>query len=225
MPKFDKPKLNQPKVNKSKVNKSKLDDRPNQSKSFPSEAQLPAVVLDETIVAGRRPKPLNDFQRLLTEIPELRSGFDPEMFAHLQETIPFNIKQFESKIRQILGSKNIDTTLENFIKYLDYIKQNIQLPCCVTGVEEFEWEEEYTMGSGSKKEYAKLKKTQPSHTDTFKIHRLDDLFIEEDRIFVEVSRLSDRQKFILPLADFESVDVTSHNQQLLDDYYLWFCNF
>ena len=220
MPKFDKPKLN-----KSQLNKSQFDDRPNQNKSFPSEAQLPAVVLDETIVAGRRPKPLNDFQRLLMEIPELSSGFEPEMFAHLQETIPFNVKQFEIKIRQILGTKNINTTLENFIKYLDYIKRNIQLPCFVTGVEEFEWEEEYTMGSGSKKEYVKLKKTQPSHTDRFTIHRLDDLFIEEDRIFVEVTRISDRQKFTLPLADVESGDITSHNQQLLDEYYLWFCNY
>lgn len=225
MPKFDKPKLNKPQLNKSKVNNSQFDDRPNQSKSFPSEAELPAIVLDETIVAGRRQKPLNDFERLLMEVPELREGFDPEIFAHLQENIPFNAKQFESKIRQILGSKSIDTSLANFIKYLDYIKQNIQLPCCVTGVEEFEWEEEYTMGSGSKKEYAKLKKTQPSHTDTFTIHRLDDLFIEEDRIFVEVIRIRDRQKFILPLADFESVDVISQNQQLLDDYSLWFINY
>ena len=225
MPKFDKPKLNKSQFDKSKVNKSQFDDCSNPSKSSPSEAELPVIWLDETIVAGTRQKPINELERLLMEIPELRSGFDPEMFAHLQETIPFNVKQFEGKIRQILGSRNIDTNLENFIKYLGYIKQNIQLPCCVTGVEEFEWEEEYTMGSGSKKEYAKLKKTQPSHTDRFKIHRLDDLFIEEDRIFVEVSRLSDRQKFILPLADFESVDITSHNQQLLDDYYLWFCNY
>ena len=225
MPKFDKPKLNNPQLNKSKVNKSQFDDRPNQSKSFPSEAELPAIVLDETIVAGTRQKPINDLERLLMEVPELREGFDPEMFAHLQETIPFNVKQFEIKIRQILGSKNIDTSLANFIKYLGYIKQNIQLPCFVTGVEEFEWEEEYTMGSGSKKEYAKLKKTQPSHTDRFRINRLEDLFIEENHIFVEVQRISDRQKFILPLADLESVDVTSHNQQLLDDYYLWFFNY
>ncbi len=219
------PKFNKPKLNKSQLNKSQFDDRPNQSKSFPSEAELPAVVLDETIVAGRIPKQLNDLQRLLMDVPEFREGFHPEMFAHLQENIPFNVKQFEIKILQILGSKSIDTTLENFIKYLEYIKQNIQLPCCVTGVEEFEWEEEYTMGSGSKKEYTKLKKTQPSHTDRFKINRLEDLFVEEDRIFVEVQRLSDRQKFILPLADLESVDVISQNQQLLDDYYLWFFNY
>ncbi|EGK84170.1 hypothetical protein D0A34_18665 [Microcoleus vaginatus PCC 9802] len=219
------PKLNQPKVNKSKVNKSKVDDRPDQSQSLPSQSELPPVQLDETIVAGRRPKPLNDFQRLLAEVTELRSGFDPEMLAHIEKNIPFNIKQFETKISKILGSKNIDFNLKNLVKYLDYIKQNIQLPCHVTGIEEFEWEEEYTMGSGSKKEYARLKKTQPSYTDRFTINRLEDLVVQEEGIFVEVQRIGDRQKFMLPLSELESVDVISRNNQLLDDYAVWFINY
>ena len=95
------PKLNKPKVNNSKVNNSKLDDRPDQSKSLPSQSELPPIQLDETIVAGRRPKPLNDFQRLLAEVPELRAGFDRKMFAHLHENLPFSLKQFESKIKKI----------------------------------------------------------------------------------------------------------------------------
>ncbi|MEG4228532.1 calcium-binding protein [Microcoleus sp. N9_B2] len=222
MPKFNKPKLNQPKVNKSKVNKSQLDDRPDPSKSLPSQSELPPVQLDETIVAGRRPKPLNDFQSLLEELSELRSGFDPEMLAELDKNLPFKTKQFETKMSKVLGSKNIDCTLKNSIKYLEYIKQNIQLPCHVTGIEEFEWEEEYTMGSGSKKEYARLKKTQPSYTDNFTINRLQDFEIQEEGIFVEVQRVGDRQKFMLPLFELESVDVISRNNQLLDDYAVWF---
>ncbi|MEG3924870.1 calcium-binding protein [Microcoleus sp. D3_18a_C4] len=225
MPKFNKPKLNQPKVNKSKVNQSQLDDRPDQSQSLSSESELPPVQLDETIVAGRRPKPVNDFQRLLEELSELRAGFDPEMLAHLDKNIPFNTQQFETKISKILGSKNIDVSLKNSVKYLNYIKQNIQLPCHVTGIEEFEWEEEYTMGSGSKKEYARLKKTQPSYTDRFTINRLEDLVVQEEGIFVEVQRVGDRQKFMLPLSELESVDVTSRNNQLLDDYAVWFINY
>ncbi|MEG4231896.1 calcium-binding protein [Microcoleus sp. Pol11C3] len=225
MPKFNKPKLNQPKVNQSKVNKSQLDDRPDQSKSLPSPSELPPVQLDETIVAGRRPKPVNDFQSLLEELSELRAGFDPEMLAHLDKNIPFNTKQFETKISKILGSKNIDFSLKNSVKYLDYLKQNIQLPCHVTGIEEFEWEEEYTMGSGSKKEYARLKKTQPSYTDRFTINRLEDLVLQEEGIFVEVQRVSDRQKFMLPLSELESVDVISRNNQLLDDYAVWFIHY
>ena len=219
------PKFNQPKVNQPKVNKSKLDDRPDQSKSLLSQSELPPVQLDETIVAGRRPKPLNDIQRLLAEVPAFSSGFDAEMFAHLQENIPFNVKQFESKIQKVLGGKNIDVSLENSVKYLEYIKQNIQLPCHVTGIEEFEWEEEYTMGYGSKKEYARLKKTQPSYTDRFTINRLEDLVVQEEGIFVEVQRVGDCRTFTLPLSDLESVDASSPNNQLLDDYAVWFINY
>ncbi|MBD1828336.1 calcium-binding protein [Microcoleus vaginatus GB1-A2] len=219
------PKFNKPKVNNSKVNKSKLDDRPEQSKSLPSQSELPPVQLDETIVAGRRPKPLNDFQRLLAEVPELRAGFEREMFAHLHENLPFNVKQFESKIKKIVGAKDIDFSLENAIKYLDYIKQNIKLPCYVTAIEEFEWEEEYTMGSGSKKEYARLKKTQPSYTDRFTINRLQDFVVQEEGILVEVQRVGDAQKFMLPLSELESVDEISPNNQLLNDYAVWIANY
>jgi hypothetical protein len=225
MPKFNKPKVNQPKVNKSQVKNSQVDDRPNQTKSLLSESELPLVQLDETIVAGRRPKPLNDLQRLLAELPELRAGFEPEMLAHLQENSPFNDKQFERKIRKILGTQNIDFTLENSIKYLEYIKQNMQFPCQVTAIEEFEWEEEYTMGLGSKKEYARLKKTQPSYTDRFTINRVEDIVVSEDGIFSQVQRVGDRKKFILPLAELQSVDAISPNNLLLHDYSLWYINY
>lgn len=225
MPKFNKPKLNQPKVNKSKVNQSKFDDRPTSSKSLPSESELPPVQLDETIVAGRRPKPLNDLQRLLAEVTELKGGFNPEMFAHLVENNPFNDNQFESKIRKILGTKNINSNLKNSIKYLEYIKQNMQFPCHVTGREEFEWEEEYIMGLGSKKEYAKLKKIQPSYTDNFTINRVEDLVVHEDGIFAEVERVGDRKKFSLLLVELASVDAISPNNQLLHDYSVWYIHY
>ncbi|MCC3409340.1 MAG: hypothetical protein JGK17_28035 [Microcoleus sp. PH2017_10_PVI_O_A] len=219
------PKFNKPQLNKSKVNKSQVDDRPNQSKSLPSVSELPLVQLDETIVAGRRPKPLNDFQRLLAELPELGGTFNPEILAHLEENYPFNGSQFENKIRRILGNKKIHADLKNTIKYLDYLKQNFQVPCQVTGIEEFEWEEEYLMGLGTKKEYAMLKKTQPSYTDKFTINRLEDFSIQEDGIFVEVQRVGDRKKFILRLAELESVDDIPPNNHLLHDYSVWWINF
>jgi hypothetical protein len=214
-----------PKFNKPKLNKSKFDDRPNQSKPLPSESELPPVQLDETIVAGRRPKPLNDLQRLLAEVTELKEGFNPEMLAHLVENNPFNDNQFESKIRKILGTKNINSTIKNSIKYLEYIKQNMQFPCHVTGREEFEWEEEYIMGLGSKKEYARLKKTQPSYTDNFTIDRVEDLVVHEDDLFAQVQRVGDRKKFILLLVELESVDAISPNNQLLHDYSVWYLNY
>ncbi|MBE9165334.1 hypothetical protein [Tychonema sp. LEGE 06208] len=219
------PKFNKPQLNKSKVNKSKFDDRPNQTKPLLSESELPPVQLDETIVAGRRPKPFNDLQRLLAEIPELTGGFNPEVFAHLDENNPFNDKKFETQIKKILGTKNINSTRDNSIKYLEYIKQHIQYPCQVTGIEEFEWEEEYTMGLGSKKEYVRLKKTQPSYTDKFIIDRVEDFVVTEDGIFARVQRVGDRKRFILLLAELKAVDVISPNHQLLQDYAVWWINY
>ncbi|WP_373536523.1 hypothetical protein [Microcoleus sp.] len=219
------PKFNKPQLNKSKVNKSKFDDRPNQTKPLLSESELPPVQLDETIVAGRRPKPFNDLQRLLAEIPELTGGFNPEVFAHLDENNPFYDKKFETQIKKILGTKNINSTRDNSIKYLEYIKQHIQCPCQVTGIEEFEWEEEYTMGLGSKKEYARLKKTQPSYTDNFMIDRVEDFVVSEDGIFARVHRVGDRKRFILLLAELKAVDVISPNHQLLQNYAVWWINY
>ncbi|MEG4012811.1 MULTISPECIES: hypothetical protein [unclassified Microcoleus] len=219
------PKFNKPQLNKSKVNKSKFDDRPNQTKPLLSESELPPVQLDETIVAGRRPKPFNDLQRLLAEIPELTGGFNPEVFAQFAENNPFNDKKFETQIKKILRNKNINSTRDNSIKYLEYIKQHIQCPCQVTGIEEFEWEEEYTMGLGSKKEYARLKKTQPSYTDKFIIDRVEDFVVTEDGIFARVQRVGDRKRFILLLAELKAVDVISPNHQLLQDYAVWWINY
>ena len=214
-----------PKFNKPKVNKSQFDDRPNQTKSLVSESELPSVQLDETIVAGRRPKPQGDLQRLLAEVPELRGGVNLEMFPHIPETSLFNEKQFAQKTSKILGAQNINVSIENLVNYLEYLKKNLKIPCQVTAIEEFEWEEEYTMGSGSKKEYAKLKKTQPSYTDNFTINQLDDFVVREYGIFTKVQRVSDSQKFILPLAQLQCVDVISPNHRLLYDYSLWYISY
>jgi hypothetical protein len=61
MPKFDKPKLNKSKFDGSQSQ----DDRPEPSKSLPA-AKLAPIQLDETIVAGRRPKKLS--QQTLTSV-------------------------------------------------------------------------------------------------------------------------------------------------------------
>ena len=50
-----------------------------------------------------------------------------------------------------------------------HLKANLQLPCEVTGSEDFRWEEPYVIGGWSQAEYRKLKKTQPSHTDRFEL--------------------------------------------------------
>ena len=238
MPKFDKPKVNKPKVTKSQVDKSKSGDRPNQSKPLLSESELPPVQLDETIVAGTGQKQLNDFQRMvLAEVSKMSSQFgsqfdnnnddddddDDELDSSLSRS--FDVYTFESKISQILGTEDIDVTLETIVKYFDYLKQNIQLPLQVTGLEDFPWEEYYVIGNGSPKEYARLKKTQPSYTDTFTINEWKNSLIQDNSISVNMCRVGDRKKFLLPLEDLKVVDETSANYQLLDDYIVWVVNY
>lgn len=213
MSKFDKPQIKKP----------KFDDRPNKSKSLLSEAELPPIQLDETIVAGRRPKPLNSLDHLLRAIPEFNS-MQLGMLTNKDRIISIDIKTFNQKIAKILHSKSIDVGIENLVRYLAYLKKNLQLPCHVTSREEFLWEEEYVTGSGNKKEYQKLKKTQPSFTDIFEVKQFHDSVDEDEGILVEVKRLSDKKEFVLPLVDLEASDKNSPNNEFLDDYLMWFIN-
>jgi len=131
----------------------------------------------------------------------------------------------EKRIISILGTKKLDVTRKTLSTYLKYLKNHVEIPCQLTGIEDFEWEEAYVFGFGSKREYEELKKTQPSYTDKFNlIDFIDDIDDEYDGIFVNVQRLSDKKQFILPLADLKSTDKKSKNYQLLDDYSVWFVN-
>ena len=131
----------------------------------------------------------------------------------------------EERIIAILRTKKLDVTRKTLKTYLEYLKNHVEVPCQLTGIEDFEWEEPYVFGFGSKKEYEELKKTQPSYKDKFNlINFIDDIDDEYDGIFVNVQRISDKKKFVLPLADLKSTDRKSKNYQLLDDYSVWFVN-
>jgi hypothetical protein len=131
----------------------------------------------------------------------------------------------EKRIASILGTQKLDVTRKTLSTYLKYLKNYVEIRCQLTGIEDFEWEEAYVFGFGSKREYQELKKTQPSYTDKFNlIDFIDDIDDEYDGIFVNVQRLSDKKQFILPLADLKSTDRKSKNYQLLDDYSVWFVN-
>ena len=138
----------------------------------------------------------------------------------------------EDRIAQILADGDIDNeemqekSSETVIKYLHYLKDNIEFPCIVTGLEDFPWEEKYVFGSSSnKKEYERLKQDNPSYKDKFEIL---DFYEDEDydeQIMVTVRRLNDKKKFILDLDNLKSIDKKSINYQLLDDYSVWYVNY
>ena len=69
--------------------------------------------------------------------------------------------KFEKRIKEILVSE-ISHNKKNTKKYYHYLAKSIQLPCQLTGREDFPWEEPYVFGGWSKKEYEKLKKDKPS---------------------------------------------------------------
>ncbi|MFY9943815.1 MAG: calcium-binding protein [Desulfobacterales bacterium] len=48
---------------------------------------------------------------------------------------------------------------------------------------------------------------------------------EDEGLYAEVQRISDRKKFTLPLADLKTVEKNSKNSQLLHDYAVWYANF
>ena len=138
----------------------------------------------------------------------------------------------EERIAQILADGDVDNeekqekSTETIAKYLHYLKENIEFPCIVTGIEDFPWEEKYVFGYSNKKEYEKLKKENPSYKDKFEIlDFIEDEDYNDEQIFVSAKRLSDQKEFILELDYLKAADKKSKNYQLLDDYSVWYVNY
>ena len=202
----------------------KSNQRQNKKKSQPDTREIKPIKIDETIVSGKTSKmnggenlsitvPLDDF---LQQIDSFQIVEDDDELKEIYEEV------FEQKLEEVLGTTTFKVNQTNLKKYLKYLKQNLAIPCLVTGVEEFEWEEYYTVGPGSQKEYQKLKKTQPSYTDEFNILKLDNKLDVRDGILAVLERTTDNLKFTLPLAELEGVVEDSVDAKLLQYYGIWF---
>ena len=123
----------------------------------------------------------------------------------------------------IFGTEDIpDVTDETLERYLEHLKQHLEFPCQLTGIESFEWEEDYMYEDGDEKEHERLRKTQPSCMDKYELLSFDNEVDPEDGILVNVKRMSDKKTFVLPLDKLEVTKRKSANRQLLDDYAIWF---
>ena len=91
-----------------------------------------------------------------------------------------------NRIEKILGADNPDVSDESLQMYRSYLQKNIKLPCELTGIEDFRWEEYYILGPGDKKEYEQLKKTQPSYQDIYTFISFDDLIEDMEGLMVKV---------------------------------------
>jgi hypothetical protein len=134
-------------------------------------------------------------------------------------------KAQENRIEKILGEDNLDVSDESLEMYRSYLQKHIKLPCELTGIEDFRWEEFYILGLGDKKEYEELKKTRPSYQDVYTFISFDDQIEDMYGLMVKVKRISDRKQFVLPLADLKATDKKSPNYQLIDDYAVWHVNY
>ena len=131
----------------------------------------------------------------------------------------------DERIASIFYTDEVSEVTDDALKtYLQYIIDNLDDACEITGIEDFEWEEYYIVGPGSKKEHEKLRKTRPSFMDRYKIVAFDNEPDEDYGILVNLRRISDGKKFTLPLADLKATDKKTPSYQMLDDYSVWFVN-
>jgi len=139
-------------------------------------------------------------------------------------------KQYE-RILDILNVQSEEDAIlneGNLKKYLSYLREKIEIPCIVTGIEDlgcFGWEEYYNFGPGDRREYEKLKIKYPSFRDEYLLLEFDDDLDTEEGLYAHVQRISDKKKFTLTLADLKAVDKKTNNARLLDDHAVWYTNF
>lgn len=152
---------------------------------------------------------------------------DPHLVDILRRASPEREQQ-DRRLTDIFGTHTIPkVTDETLAIYLDYLKQHLDVPCQLTGIESrgcFAWEASYIFGRRRPKEYAQRKQHQPSYTDTYTFLRFEEEYDPYAGLAVKVQRVSDRKRFVLPLAHLKATEKPSHNAQLLDDYVVWFVN-
>ena len=136
----------------------------------------------------------------------------------------------DARINQIIGGNDEAKCDDCVRRFFDYLKSSLQLPCVVTGVEDFRWEEFYVIGPGDPQEHEELRKDQPSFKDVYELLDIENgiysdwmMFAGED-VAAHVRRKSDGREFQLGLAEIEAVDKESKNYQLLNDFAVWFVN-
>ena len=114
---------------------------------------------------------------------------------------------------------------ETLMIYGNYLKENLALPCYLTGREDFSWEESYAFGYMSEKEHTERRKKRASYLDTFRLIEIIVDMNQWSEIGVTVQRMEDRKKFDLSLSILEATDRMSKNYQLINDYVTWYWNY
>ena len=159
------------------------------------------------------------------ELTKPRDTHDDTVIKQHEINSKYSIDEEENRILDILKSSDSSVTDKNQKTYLKFLSENLQKPCILTGMEDFEWEEPYLLGGWSQKEYKRLKLTQASYEDHFEFISVNEEIDDWKGIVVKVKRLSDDKNFDLPLWDLKVVDEKSPNYLLVSDYSSWMTNY
>jgi len=137
-------------------------------------------------------------------------------------------EQQDQRLADIFGTQTVPkVTEEALVIYLAYLKQHLEFPCQLTGIESlgcFAWEASYIFGRRRPKEYAQPKKKEPSYTDIYTLLSVEEEYDPYTGLAGKVKRMSDSKRFVLPFAHLKATEKPSNNAQLLDDYVVWFVN-
>lgn len=159
------------------------------------------------------------------EIVSPRDSEDDTLRKQKEINTEYSYDEEVKRINEILKTDDTSVNETNLQQYFVFLKEKIIHPCILTGMEDFEWEEPYLLGGWSKKEYEKLKKTNPSYTDEFEFLSLIEEYDDWKGIYVKVKRLSDKKIFNIPLWDLKVVDRKDSNYLLISDYSSWMTNY
>lgn len=138
------------------------------------------------------------------------------------------LDRYEERIQAVMGGCEQVVSQRSVGLFCRHLKARLTLPCEVTGIGTFEWEEPYLLGGGSRREYARLKKTRPCHDDRYELLSIGRgrgskwmMHAGED-IVAHGRRVGDGQEFDLGLSELKAVDGESPEGRLLEDYAVWF---
>ena len=134
------------------------------------------------------------------------------------------------RIEAIVGDGETVTFEDQVTAFYEHLLRSLKLPCEVTGIEDFRWEERYVIGNASRAEYERLKKHQPSYRDRYELLAIENGIFSEWMLFpsgdigARVKRKSDGKEFYLGLSELKAVDGKSGNGKLLHDFSVFFVN-
>ncbi len=114
-----------------------------------------------------------------------------------------------SRIKSIVGNDESTTFEDQVETFYQHLLGSLELPCEVTGTEDFQWEERYVFGGASLAEYKRLRKECPSYQDKYDLLAIEKGVFSEwmmcygEDLSARVKRKSDGKEFVLGLSELK----------------------